>query len=66
MQRQTIKNIKQKIKRTRRQNRKIGRSNHTLKSKWFFQITKTGICIVKAVKNIQITRFQKNNPHFKE
>ena len=30
-----IKKIKQKIKRTTRQNKKIDRSNHSIKSKWF-------------------------------
>ena len=44
----------------RRQNRKIDKSNHSIKSKWFFQITKTCICIVKTVKNKQVTRFLKN------
>ena len=55
-----IKKIKQNLKRTRRQNRKIDRSNHSITSKWFFQITKTCTCIVKTVKSIQVTRFQKN------
>ena len=40
LKRQTIKKIKQKVKRTRRQNRKIGRLNQSIKSKWLFKLQK--------------------------
>ena len=32
----------------------------------FLEITKTRICIVKSVKNIQATHFQKDSSDFKE
>ena len=32
----------------------------------FWEITKTRICIVKSVKNIQATHFQKNSSNFRE
>ena len=46
-----LKKIKQKIKRTRRQNRKIGRSNHSIKSKCLKWIVKKILTKIYDMKN---------------
>ena len=45
------KKIKQKIKRTRRQNRRIGRSDHSIKSKYLKWIVKKILPTVQDMKN---------------